>query len=387
MRAQAHCAYVAMFLVAACADAAAPAVSDDELQFVQVVAGSDHSCALTNDGRAFCWGPMLRLGYAAQPPAEFAPEPFEIDTDLRFQFLSAGVWSSCGVGTSGATYCWGQGVGGTFGNDSFPRAVPGAPDFTALAHAELKCGLDAAGAAYCWGDVAAPVPGGVLFTRFSVGAYHSCGLAADGAAYCWGLNTLGQLGIDSVNQPCHVGAACNTTPTLVAGGARFTDIAAGVTHTCGVTTAGGLLCWGENTYGQLGTGDRVERRVPTGVLDSSAYRAVVAGEYYTCALTVTSGARCWGKNQQGLLGVDTLADPACAVIDAQCNWRPAPVRGGYVFRSLAAGRQHACGIVDAGSVYCWGEGRLAQLGDSLRRDSPVPVRVSRQSSALQFLFH
>ncbi|CAJ0860464.1 hypothetical protein AMST5_01305 [freshwater sediment metagenome] len=90
-------------------------------------------------------------------------------------------------------------------------------------------------------------------------------------------------------------------------GKRVTQIAAGVHHSCAVTSDGGAFCWGSGEYGQLGNGAYSNSNVPvpvtaTGVLAGKTVSQIVAGDYHTCAGTSDGGAYCWGLNFQGQLG-------------------------------------------------------------------------------------
>ncbi|HEY8311328.1 MAG TPA: hypothetical protein VIG47_12265, partial [Gemmatimonadaceae bacterium] len=93
------------------------------------------------------------------------------------------------------------------------------------------------------------------FVSVSTGSVHTCGLTQNHDALCWGRNTYGQLGDGS--------AISQSSPVQVAGGHNFTSVTAFGSHTCGATTSAELFCWGYNLDGELGDGTREHRLRPT----------------------------------------------------------------------------------------------------------------------------
>jgi alpha-tubulin suppressor-like RCC1 family protein len=220
----------------------APVRIASDRQFVQVVAGSIHACALAERGEAWCWGNNDdgQLGHSAP----LGPHvPTEAAGGLVFISLSAGRRHTCGVTHSGEAYCWGANGGGQLGNGSRAQALT-----------ETR------------------VKSGVRFVALSAGWSHTCALGADGAVYCWGSNVFGQLG-NALTAPevCGDAEACSTVPVRVGGASRrFIAVGAGGGHACALATAGAVYCWGDNSFGQLGDGGEGRSAVPVRVEGADA---------------------------------------------------------------------------------------------------------------------
>jgi alpha-tubulin suppressor-like RCC1 family protein len=125
-------------------------------------------------------------------------------------------------------------------------------------------------------------------------------------------------------------------------------------HTCALTSAGGVKCWGNNHDGQLGDGTKHDRNTPVDVVGlTTGIKAIAVGWGHACALTTAGGMKCWGSNHEGQLGDGTGADrkgPVDVVI----------LSSGIT--AIATGGQHTCAVAH-GAVTCWGENEDGQLGD------------------------
>lgn len=185
---------------------------------------------------------------------------------------------------------------------------------------------------------------------------------------CWGYGYYGQLGNGS--------SSSQIVPTPVSGlSSGVAALAAGQTHTCALTTQGGVLCWGDNEMGQLGDGTRTERLEPVPVSGlASGVAAISAGQWHTCALLLDGSMRCWGYNADGRLGDGTYTDRLV----------PAVVSGiaGGVSRIYAL-PANTCVVMTNGTVQCWGDDHDGQLGDGSVLQSAVPLPVVGFESAPQ----
>ncbi len=355
-----------------------------------IAAGGFHTCALTTAGGVQCWGDngwgQLGDGTTIQRLTPVAVSGLTSGVTA----IAAGELHTCALTTAGEVGCWGANYYGQLGdgtltNRSTPMVVSGLTSgVTAIAAGDqYSCALTTAGGVECWGynlygelgdgtptrrltpvDVSGLASG---VTAISAGYNHTCAITSTGGVECWGSNNEGQLG-DSTNTD-------RLTPMDVSGlTSGLTAISAGYYHTCALTTAGGVECWGENTYGQLGDGTNTNRLTPVAVSGlASGVTAIAAGYFHTCALTTAGGVECWGENTSGQLGDGTTAE----------RLTPVTVSGlssGVI--AIAAGDLHACALTTSGGVECWGYNGSGQLGDGTTTKSLTPVAVSGLTSGV-----
>jgi len=202
----------------------------------------------------------------------------------------------------------------------------------------------------------------------SAGAYFSCALTTNGDVRCWGINNFGQLG-DGTNTHSKL-------PVDVSGlGSGATAVGAGYEHACAVTAAGGVRCWGQNVYGQLGDGSTTNSNTAVDVVGlASGVAAVSAGLRHTCALTTSGGVKCWGSNDQGRLGDGSFVDSNVPVdVDSLSSGVAA----------VSAGGHHTCALMVNGGAKCWGDDQFGEVGnDPTGGNHNVPVDVSGLTSGV-----
>lgn len=253
--------------------------------FVQIDAGWYHSCALTGDGSAYCWG-ANQFGQLGDGTLNSTADPVRVAGGLRFSSIAAGVVHTCGVTTSGAAFCWGSNEDGQLGdgtrtNRATPVAVAGGLTFSSVDaggnewdRRSITCGITVGGAAYCWGpewgcrlgngsceaevvhSTPVPVLGGLNFSSLTVSSSGACGIATNGQTYCWGGNLHGQLGTGHTGEPVNSPKIDSGSPIPVAvtGSHSFSSVQVSHENTCGLTTGGAVYCWGPRGWGGQGNG-------------------------------------------------------------------------------------------------------------------------------------
>ena len=277
-----------------------------------IVGGAIHKCVVTMTGAVECWGynGAGQLGNGTKTDSLLVPVKV---TDLSSGVLrvAAGMSHSCAVTTTGAVKCWGNNSVGKLGNNSTTQSlVP----------------VDVAG-----------LSSGVL--AIAAGPDQTCAVTSEGGVKCWGGNSFGQLGNNSTTK--------SLVPVDVTGlSTGVVALAAGWSHTCALTSAGAVTCWGDNQYGQLGNDTTISSLVPVEVDGlSSGVVALSAGAGFTCALTNVGAVKCFGGNEHGELGNNTTTN-------SKSPFDVVGLSAGVV--AIDSGVFSSCALMSNGGVKCWG---------------------------------
>lgn len=251
------------------ADSLTPVPVTDVSQATAITAGIDHTCALLRIGTIKCWGynHFGQLGNGTT--GDVQSTPVIVLGVSQAVSISAGASSACALLTNGIVQCWGSNRGANLGDGTtVDRATP------------------------------VTVAGVSQATIVSAGGGHTCARLVTEQIQCWGSNLDGELG---------AGANANgLTPVYVSNMTQAVSVAAGDYNACAILLDGTLKCWGANDTGQLGNGTTsLYGFTPVNVLDISNATSVAIGWNSVCALLTTGGLQCWGDNRYGQLGDGT----------------------------------------------------------------------------------
>ncbi|MBI4509344.1 MAG: hypothetical protein HY698_06885 [Deltaproteobacteria bacterium] len=298
--------------------------------------------------------------------------------------VSLGHESSCALLQDGTVTCWGDSDYGQLGSYSRSSGTPGSvldlSSVTAISSGEhFTCALRQDESVACWGRNSegqlgndtltnSAVPVGVVnlmgATAIATGAQHACAIKKDKTIVCWGYNGFGQLG-----QPRESIAYFAIAPVAVPGITDVVGLALGSHHTCSLHGSGVVNCWGYNVQGQLGHNMPLIQStpIPQQVANLGDAVAVAAGSNTTCAIRQSGTVACWGENSMGQLGDNSLTTA----------YAPVAVQNLTDVTAIAVGSTHGCALRSDRAALCWGSNFYGELGTgSPLVPSRTPVLVA-----------
>ena len=381
---------------------------------LQVVSGSQHSCAIASDNKAYCWGygSSGQLGYGStlQKNTPVAVSQGAMPTGATIMRITASNQGTCAVASDNQAYCWGAGGSGQLGNGTTTASqlTPVAVSQGAIASGatfrniiagssgQHVCAITSDNQPYCWGTgnngqmgdgtttasrttpVAVSqgvIPSGVTFSQVGAGFGYGCALGSDSWAYCWGIGTNGQLGNNAT--PSSQLIPVTVSQGAIPNGITLKQVTAGYSHVCALGSDNWAYCWGGGANGQLGNGTTTTTQstpvavsqgtIPNGV----TLKQIAGGQYHTCALGSDNWAYCWGTATNGQLGNGTTNTTTPTAISQGA------IPSGVTLRQISVGYSHTCAIGSNDKAYCWGAGSNGRLGNSASSDQVTPVAVSQ----------
>lgn len=369
--------------------------------------GYDTACGISYEDKMYCWGynGSGEFGNGNTTATTVPVNAFKAQGDIATKSVSIGGLSTCVMTTDNAT-CIGYNGYGQLGNgNTYDTGTPvviaqgnrpaGVNFLKIKTKAFVTCGIGSNGKVYCWGNNASGQIGNGTTTNSSTpvavaqGAMpvdtiasdiapqegNVCAIASDKKVYCWGRNDVGQLG--------NGGFANSYTPTALSQGA----IPAGVTpkaidSNCMLGSNAWVYCWGYNAYGMLGNGTGTNSSTPValsrGAIPASVtITAIAAGGEggHKCALGSDGKAYCWGYNNNGQLGNGTTTNSSTPVAVSQ-----GAIPAGVTITKIAVGPGSTCAAASNLRVYCWGANGSSQLGNGGTAVSNTPTNVTQRIS-------
>jgi alpha-tubulin suppressor-like RCC1 family protein len=329
----------------------------------QLSGGSEHACALMDNGKVKCWGENYygQLGYGdtsfrgidSSTTGENLTE-VDLGTGRTAISVAAGRYHTCALLDNGTVKCWGANNYGQLGKDNTTSLGDNSNEM---------------------GDFLTAINLGAGRTALAmdVGQSFTCALLDDGTVKCWGANYYGHLGVGST---VALGDAAGEMAALAAidlgTGRTARSIALGSDHACALLDNFDLKCWGIGFYGNLGTenfqnlgdgaGEMGDALTAINLGTGRYAVSVQARAYRTCAILDNNALKCWGQNDYGALGRGNTANAGQFAGEMGDNLLPVDVGTGRFVRGVAMGYNHTCVIMDNAFVKCWGRNLYGQLG-------------------------
>lgn len=341
-----------------------------------VAAGGSHSLARSaSGGTVWTWGDN-RYGQLGRSTATSSSTPGVVAGLSGVKAIAAGADHSLALKSDGTVWAWGRNAAGAIGDGTqtdrpLPKRVAGLENVSVVAVAAAEgrsFALGADGRLWGWGDnstgalgtgtqnqaLVPTVVGGseAGFSRIvqvAAGARHTLALSAAGQVFA-----MGEIAVPPLNS-----STILSSPSLVAGLASMSSLAAGDGFSVALDINGRLWSWGSNGSGQLGLGDSMPRAMPAAIDRTQAGGPLLptlrlaTGRDFALVRSLNGSMLAWGAGAHGQLGTGVVAGAS-----------PSPVAVATLqqMASVAGGRGHALAVRADGTVYAWGDNSAGQLG-------------------------
>ena len=269
--------------------------------------------------------------------------------------ISNGNIHTCAILDNASTMCWGSDGDGRLGDGGEDNAVSKPTGFVIN-------------------------PEGESFKSIHAGHENTCGITDSGKLYCWGNNNNGKNGIGSTNTE-----KLPSTPVTFNQNTTIEKLSMGLYHSCAIDSDNTVWCWGRAWNGNLGSGDgNADQYAPVQVElpgENDFATEIAAGERFTCALLGNGAISCWGHD-----GSNQLGDSADTTGDQNTPQSYVSLPSGRIAVDIDAGQNHACAVLDNGSIVCWGYNNYGKLGSSfssLANSLPVYINTTQNKSFTQ----
>ncbi|KAG6741965.1 hypothetical protein POTOM_055246 [Populus tomentosa] len=333
-----------------------------------VVAGSRNSLAICDDGKLFTWGWNQRgtLGHPPETKTENIPSQVKDLANVNIVQAAIGGWHCLAVDDQGRAYAWGGNEYGQCGEEPERKDDTGRP---------LRR------------DIVIPqrCASKLVVRQVAAGGTHSVVLTCEGHVWSWGqpwppgdMYSFLDLTVTYVfRYPCFLSMLHAlevkqiSVPVRVQGLERVRLIAVGAFHNLALQEDGTLWAWGNNEYGQLGTGDTQPRSQPITVQGLSGLTLVdiAAGGWHSTALTDDGEVYGWGRGEHGRLGFGDN-DKSSKMVPQRVN-----LLVGEDIVQVSCGGTHSVALTRDGRMYTFGRGDHGRLGYGRKVTTGQPMEV------------
>jgi len=127
------------------------------LTFQSLNAGTTHVCGVTVEGHGYCWGRNVERQLGSPGGPDFSATPLPVTGGRSLSQISAATFHSCAITTDGEAYCWGANWNGELGDSTttssaVPVRVAGGFRWASIHAGRMAtCGASDIGVARCWG--------------------------------------------------------------------------------------------------------------------------------------------------------------------------------------------------------------------------------------------
>ena len=255
----------------------------------QVSVGSGFSSAVKTDGTLWLWGCGF-AGVMGNNSSINRSSPVQtVSTGTNWKQVSTGYTHISTLKTDGTLWIWGQGVGGTLGNNStINRSSP-----------------------------VQTVSTGTNWKQVSVGFTHTAAVKTDGTLWIWGCGTSGTLGDNSTT-------AKSSPVQTVSQGIDWKQVASGCNNSIGIKTDGTLWLWGLGSSGQLGDNSTTAKSSPVQTVSTGTnWKCISSGYTHSAAIKTDGTLWLWGCNVNGQIGANSVISQSSPVqtVSQGTNWK------------------------------------------------------------------
>ncbi|GAB3744628.1 hypothetical protein GCM10027594_23410 [Hymenobacter agri] len=353
------------------------------MQNNSLATGDNHSLSIHPDGTLWAWGGN-GSGQLGDGTTTDRLTPVQIGTATTWRTVSAGTNFSLALSADGTLWAWGgnqygQLGDGTITDQSSPMQVGTDRNWQSVsAGYQFSTAVRADGTLWTWGfnqfgrlgnygssstDDRQPGQVGTATTwrTVSAGKEHSLSVTTAGYLVSWGGNAFGELGDNSTtNKPFPVQVGTATT---------WQSASAGTSHSLAVRTDGTLWAWGDDTYGQRGDGTGGLRTSPSRIGTATTWRSIQAGYTHSLALRTDGTLWTWGTNAYGQLGDGTLTRHSTPVQLGTATWQ-----------SISTGSYYSVALRTDGTLWAAGQNNYSQLG--IPSSTNFPLLIFNPNGAL-----